>query len=229
MYWNPILFARWKNSSILQSQPEYYFALLTSIFSLCKKNIDNQKNAPRLGISRSALTLRRREVFVPHPFHKSLQPWAPRLPLRKMRIMLPMSYSINLVVRRWAVSIALVSIIESAISQSDFITSEAWFTYLYPRSLYAMAADWMICAVADFPTPEFISTAIVVWFKIFPVKMNVLDAVEGSWEKPNTACCAATNTLVVLMFRSRVKFAKGMEPRGSFASFGGMPAPAAWT
>lgn len=97
---------------------------------------------------------------------------------------------------------------------------------MYPRSLYAMAADWMMCAVADFPTPEFNNDAIVVVFNIFPVKMNVLDAVGESCAKPKAACCAATKALVVLMFRSRVKFAKGME-RGSFSSFGGMPAPAA--
>jgi hypothetical protein len=73
---------------------------------------------------------------------------------------------------------------------------------LYPRSLYAMAADWMMCAVADFPTPEFNSDAIVVVFNIFPVKMNVLDAVGESCAKPKAACCAATKALVVLMFRS---------------------------
>lgn len=74
--------------------------------------------------------------------------------------------------------------------------------YLYPRSWYAMAADWIMCAVADFPTPEFMSTAIVVVFNIFPVKMNVLDAVGGSCAKPRAACCAATKALVVLMLRS---------------------------
>lgn len=84
----------------------------------------------------------------------------------------------------------------------------------------------MKCAVADFPTPEFNSVAIVVVFKIFPVNMNVLDAVGESCAKPKTACCAATKALVVLMFRSRVKFTRGTE-RGSFASFGGIPAAAA--
>jgi len=108
-------------------------------------------------------------VFVSHPFNKCLLPRALRLPLRKMRIELPMSCSVNSVVG---------------------------------------------------------SDAIVVVFNIFPVKMNVLDAVGESCAKPNTACCAATKALVVLMFRSRVKFAKGME-RGSFSSFGGTPAPAA--
>tara|TARA_R110002060_G_scaffold50547_5_gene61420 strand:+ start:669 stop:809 length:141 start_codon:yes stop_codon:yes gene_type:complete len=46
--------------------------------------------------------------------------------------------------------------------------------------VYAEAADRMKCAVADFPTPEFRRDAMIVTFKIFPVKMNVLEAVGGS-------------------------------------------------
>jgi hypothetical protein len=49
--------------------------------------------------------------------------------------------------------------------------------------------------------------------------MNVLDADFGSCSNPNTACCAATKALVVLIFKSRVNSSNGIES-GLFASFG---------
>lgn len=48
--------------------------------------------------------------------------------------------------------------------------------------------------------------------------MNVFDAESGSCLKAKTACCAATKTLLVLMFKSLVKSAKGRES-GSLGSF----------
>lgn len=39
--------------------------------------------------------------------------------------------------------------------------------------------------------------------------MNVFDAEGGSWAKPSTACCAATNALVTLMTTSRLNASSG--------------------
>lgn len=82
-----------------------------------------------------------------------------------------------------------------------------------------------MCAVADFPTPKSKSGNIGVTFVLFPVNMNVLDTESGSCSKLETACCAATKALVVLMLKSCVKALKGRES-GFFASFR-VAAPAA--
>lgn len=44
--------------------------------------------------------------------------------------------------------------------------------------------------------------------------MNVLDLESGSCSKLKAACCAATNALVVLMWKSRLKLANETD-RGS--------------
>ena len=77
----------------------------------------------------------------------------------------------------------------------------------------------MICAVADLPTPTSRSAGMMVVFRIFPVKMNVLDAESGSWAKQVAACCAATKALTVLTLRSRLKSSRGSE-RGSLGGLG---------
>lgn len=56
------------------------------------------------------------KVLISQPLHKSLLPRTLRPVLRKMRIKLAMSRSINFVISRWAVSISLISIIESVLS-----------------------------------------------------------------------------------------------------------------
>jgi hypothetical protein len=89
---------------------------------------------------------------------------------------------------------------------------------LNPRSAYTVAADSTICAVAALPTPPLKIGAIVIVFKMLPVKMNVFDADSGNCWKPRTACCAATKALVVLTFRSRVKSERGRE-KICFGSF----------
>lgn len=54
--------------------------------------------------------------------------------------------------------------------QSPIAKGAKTSAYLYPRSLYAAAADWMICAVAALPTPRSRSGGIMIpVFKIFPV------------------------------------------------------------
>lgn len=80
----------------------------------------------------------------------------------------------------------------------------------------------MMCAVADLPTPESRIGAMTISLVIFPVKMNVLDEESGSSANPMAACCAATNALTVLTFKSRVKSATGIES----GSFGGLTAAA---
>ena len=51
----------------------------------------------------------------------------------------------------------------------DYRQKSEDFEYLYPRSLYAAAADWIICAVAALPTPRSRSGGIMAVFRIFPV------------------------------------------------------------
>ena len=66
------------------------------------------------------------------------------------------------------ISLALVAIVEP-ITVSRLLTKEQKYAYLNPRSLYAAAAEWIICAVAALPTPRSRSGGTMVVFRIFPV------------------------------------------------------------
>lgn len=78
-------------------------------------------------------------------------------------------------------------------------------TYLKLSVLYASDADAIRCAVAALPIPALNRGAIGSMFKMFPVKMNVLDALVDNSRKPLTASLAAAKTLTQLMERSLLK------------------------
>lgn len=81
---------------------------------------------------------------------------------------------------------------------------------MYPLSLYAAAAEAMMCAEADLAAPWLTKPGRTLRFRIFPVKKNDLAALEGSSAKPRTACWAATKALVVLMAISLLKPTNGI-------------------
>lgn len=158
-------------------------------------------------------------MLVSYVLDKSLLPRTLKLVLCELSIEFSMCLATDLRVCRSPISLPLISIIESAFRQFQTAGAEEGNAYLKPLLEYAAAAERMMWAVADLPTPPSRRLAIVVSLSILPVKMNVLDIWSGSLSKLKAACCAATNALVVLTCKSRLKSAKGID-KGSAGLFG---------
>ena len=110
-----------------------------------------------------------RKILVPYTLDKGLLPGSLGLVLRELGKEFPMCLAVDLRVYRSPISLSLISVIESAFRQFQNCIAEAGDAYLKPLLEYAAAAERMMWAVADLPTPRLRRLAMVVELSILPV------------------------------------------------------------
>jgi hypothetical protein len=108
-------------------------------------------------------------VLVSYVFDKSLLPRTLRLVLGELSIEFSMCLATDLRICRRTISFSLIGIIESAFRQFQNAGAEEGNGYLKPLLEYAAAAERMMWAVADLPTPPSRRLAMVVSLSILPV------------------------------------------------------------
>jgi hypothetical protein len=109
------------------------------------------------------------EVLVSYILDKSLLPTTLRLVLGELDMEFSMCLATDLRVCRSPIGVPLIGIIESAFCQFQPAGAEEGNAYLKPLLEYAAAAERIMWAVADLPTPPSRRLAMVVSLSILPV------------------------------------------------------------